>query len=112
GKRRRQEDQGENESHERSHDEHAPPLAEQNLAVQQALKRRVGLIRGAVHHDPSARLIRQAGLWSFTIATPAVSGWRPDASVPYWVSSNRAVTVTVSLSSPASMGVGAGALAA
>jgi hypothetical protein len=30
----------------------------------------------------------------------------------YWVSSNRAVTVTVSLSSPASIGVGAGAPAA
>jgi hypothetical protein len=29
----------------------------------------------------------------------------------YWVSSNRAVTVTVSLSSPASIGVGAGVYA-
>ena len=73
-KRRRQEDQGENESQQGGQDEHAPPLAEQNLAVQQALKRRVGLIRGAVHHDPSARLMREAGLWSFTTAIPAASG--------------------------------------
>ena len=32
--RRRQEDQGENESQQRGQNEHAPPLAEQNLAVQ------------------------------------------------------------------------------
>jgi hypothetical protein len=31
---------------------HAPPLADENLAVQQTLKRRVGTVRGIVHLDP------------------------------------------------------------
>ena len=52
---RRQEDQDENESLQGRQDEHAPPLAEQNLAVQQAMKRRVGWVSGIVHLDLSGR---------------------------------------------------------
>ncbi len=38
-----------------SQDEHAPPLADENLAVEQALKRRVGRVSGIGHLDLSWR---------------------------------------------------------
>ena len=50
--RHRQEDQDENESQERGQNEHAPPLADENLAVQQMLKGRAGRVSGIVHLDP------------------------------------------------------------
>ena len=45
-------DQDENESLHAGQDEHAPPLARENLAVQEALKRRVVRVSGIVHLDP------------------------------------------------------------
>src|SRR5574337_619973 len=50
--RRRQEDQDENESLQEGQDQHAPPLADENLAVQEALKGRGGVVWRFVHLDP------------------------------------------------------------
>jgi hypothetical protein len=55
GERRGQEDQNEDEGLHCGQDEHAPPLADENLAVQQALKRRVGVLSGIGHLDLSGR---------------------------------------------------------
>ena len=50
---------------EAAEDEHASPLTEQNLAVQQALKRRVGWVSGIVHLDPfDARADKSVSLYS------------------------------------------------
>ena len=53
--RHRHQDQGENESLQGGQNEHAPPLADEDLAVQQLLKRRVGRVRGIAHFDPHQR---------------------------------------------------------
>jgi len=50
--RHRTEDQDENESLQGRQNEHTPPLADENLAAQQALKRRVVRFRGIGHLDP------------------------------------------------------------
>ena len=55
GERRGQEDQNEDEGLQAGQDEHAPPLADENLAVEQALKRRVGGVSGIGHLDLSGR---------------------------------------------------------
>ena len=53
GERCDQEDQNEDEGLQASQDEHAPPLADENLAVEQALKRRLGRVSGIGHLDLS-----------------------------------------------------------
>ena len=53
--RHRQQDQDKNESLPAGQNEHPPPLADKDLAVQQLLKRRVGRVRGIAHFDPYQR---------------------------------------------------------
>ena len=53
--RRREKDQDENESLHPGENEHAPPLAQENLAIQEALKGRVVGVGGIVHLDPFGR---------------------------------------------------------
>ena len=50
--RRGEKDQDENEGLHPRENEHAPPLAQENLAVQEALKRRIVRVSGIVHLDP------------------------------------------------------------
>lgn len=60
--RHRREDQDENESLEGGQNEHTPPLADENLAIEQTLKRRVGRVRNAVHVDSfGGPVSREAG---------------------------------------------------
>jgi hypothetical protein len=55
GERRDQEDQNEDEGLQGRQGEHASPLADKNLVVEQALKRRLGRVSGIGHLDLSWR---------------------------------------------------------